>query len=243
MSLLLARAVLGQQAPASAGGITFVGSDQAGDDSDNTSTLSMSGFSVLTNDFGLLFYYSDGAGSSGVYAEVDTPSGWNLHPSFPQANTGGRDRKIWLFWQRFSSGGTAAPSLAVNNAQSRARGANMQVFRGVSTSTAFDVTPEYAFGSNDDTPSSPAVNPVTDGVALASFVGFNAGAARTVDWTDAEPAGFEIASASSSDRVWTAGAYDIVDNVSGDTGIHTWAPGGMDPADESGMVTVALRPA
>lgn len=247
MSLLAAIApILSRQvaeATAPAGGITYVGGGQAGGDSNTTTTLALSGPAVLADDFGLMSVISDAAGGTDVYADFTTPADWQLHPSFPISNTGGRDRKIWLYWRRFALAGTAAPSLVVNNGQSRARGASMMVFRGVDTVNAFDVDPAHAFGNNDDTPSSPAVNPVSNGVALASFCGFVAGAARTVDWTDAEPDGFELAYASSSDRAWLAGAYDIVDNVAGDTGIHTWAPGGMDPADESGLITVALRAA
>lgn len=220
--------------------ITYVGGDSAGGDSSTTTTLSLTLPTVSDDDFALLWYYSDGAGNTGIYAEVTTPTGWTLDST--QSNTGGRDRQTSLFWRRLVSSDSSV-DLVNSNGASRARGAILMVFRGVDATTGLDVSPQYSFGQNDTTPSSPSITPVSANGAIVSFIGFNAGASRSVTWTGTQPSGYTLGPDSSSDRAWAAGAYLLDDGAADATGALTWSPSGINSVDENGCSTVSLRAA
>lgn len=228
--------------PPAAAGITLVGSVAVGLDSSSLHTdditLTLPG-GVADDDFGVIFYFSDQGATAGVYSEITTPSGWTLQERF--TNTTGRDKMVNL-WTRKLLAADGNPVLSVSNSESKARFGLLMVFRGVDTVTPLDVTPLFSGGQNDTTPSSPELTTVTNNCCIVSFMGINCGANRTITaW--GEPAGTTLGPNVVVDRAYGAGSYDLDQGTAGATGVLTWAPTGIDAADDNADCTVALRAA
>lgn len=224
--------------PASAG-ITYLGGDAEYIASPTATAITLTLPSFATNDFAIIFYFSDDSTATDTYSDITTPSGWTQ--SFtPVSDTGGRDRKIYA-WHRKLVGGDSNPSLAVSNATYRNRAATLAVFRGVDTTTPFDATPTTSFGQNNATPNAQAITTVTDNACVAIFMGV--GSSTITTWAGGAPSGYTLGEWASGNFASAAAAYLLNAGTAGVKSPGSWTPTGADGTDEHADCTFALRAA
>lgn len=139
--------------------ITFVGSDSA-EAGSGTADMTLTLPSHQADDFAIAYGRSD----DDVPVLAISTAGWTeLDQRSP---TSDRDRSEAVFFRRFTSGSETNPTMTIDTSQEHSF--SVHVFRGVDTTTAFDATPNFQFteGTNDTTPTNPAITSATDDACL-----------------------------------------------------------------------------
>lgn len=158
----------GGGAPPSSG-ITYVGNVTDEDASGaNLSPGNVSGYAA--DDFGLCFVYGDDNGGTETAFALITASGWT--ELFQDQQTPGRSRRTAVYYKKLT-GSETAPEFT--NQEAQAFSVSYHVFRGVDTSTPFDVTFSDAThliaAQNNTLAACPAITTATDNAAVVLFQG------------------------------------------------------------------------
>ena len=147
-------------APAAAGEITYVGADADEDATGGDIALTLP--THATDDFGIIL---SGAEYGSDVQAVTVATGWTLLRS--DTTTPGRDFTTNIWYKKFTSASESNPTITTS--VSAETSASVAVFRGVDTTTAFDVTEVYASGQNDTKPQNSAITPVSDNSCLLLY--------------------------------------------------------------------------
>jgi len=219
--------------------ITYVGSAsdaQGANTNNNTPTLP----THAADDFMLAFMWCDATPTAPTTALI-TATGWtNLYQD--ELNTDGRDTSFSLWYKKATSSSETDPVFTVD--VSAVHTVQIAVFRGVDTTTPFDVTTTSNGGMNDETPPLPTITPVNDNCAIVVFGG------QSHDDLSAfgAPSGYTlnvgIDRGSGAQRGYNYGAYllDAGTAALEDPGSWTHTGNGSGLADWQN-VTIALRAA
>ncbi len=145
--------------------ITFVGSN-SGQEAANTTGITLTLPTHAADDFGIIYARADESGTVPVLS-IGSATGWTLLRNDNPID--GRDRVEYGWYKKFTSGSETNPVVNIDTAQEHS--ASVHVFRGVDTTTPFDVAEQVNSGSNDTTPVNPAITPVTANGCLILFHG------------------------------------------------------------------------
>ena len=219
--------------------ITYVGS--ASDDQGfNANNLTPTLPTHAADDFMLAFMWCDAQPTAPTTALI-TATGWtNLYQD--ELNTDGRDTSWSLWYKKATSSSETDPVFTVDT--SVVHTVQIAVFRGVDTTTPFDVTTTSNGGTNDETPPLPTITTVNDNCAIVVFGG------QSHDDLSAfgAPSGYTlnvgIDRGSGAHRGYNYGAYllDAGTAALEDPGSWTHTGNGSGVADWQN-VTIALRAA
>lgn len=149
------------------------------------------------------------------------------------------DANLWVAYKFMTSTPDGDVTLPPSSNANHAITASVHVWRGVDTSTIFDVTKTEATGINGGRPTPPAITPTTSGSIIVCAA--SAAAASTTAFTTSDLSNFQ-----------TIEFGDSISSVSG-IGSYAWSSGTFTPAQWGGNTTVtsaswcacslALRPA
>ena len=125
--------------------ITFVGSDLNQTNS-GTANLALTLPTHQADDFGIIYGRADEQGTVPVLG-IAVATGWTeLRNDNP---TSGRDRVEYIWYKKFTSSSETNPEMTTDTDQERS--VSVHVFRGVDTTTQFDVADYICwFGSKPD---------------------------------------------------------------------------------------------
>ncbi len=229
LSLLLFISVAAQAA------VTHVGG-AAGDEGANTTGITLTLPSHATDDFGVVCAFGDGDPTAPVFS-IGTATGWSTLRN--DTTVSGRQITTYVFYKKFTSASETNPVL--NTDQSDSRGVVLNVFRGVDTTTAFDVTEQYTDTENVVNPSNPAITTVTNNAAVLLCLGQSLADATTTG----APSGYTLGQSTgvTQNHRHTASAYDLDVGALGTETPGAWTNGGSDGVGDNQEYTMALRPA
>jgi hypothetical protein len=143
--------------------ITYVGGDN--DNRGATTSIQFTLPTHATDDFGIAFCYT-----TEDTATMAIDQGWSELRS--DINTTGSDYLTYIFYKKLTSGSETSPTVSYTGTGAAHAGI-LAVFRGVDTTTPFDVTEQYTFAENNSNPTCPAITPVTNNGALVLIMGNN----------------------------------------------------------------------
>lgn len=219
--------------------ITFVGSDK-GDNGANTVALTMNLPTHQADDFAVIIAYNDNQDTVATWS-ITGASGYTKHRE--DQHTGGRDRNVAIFYKKLTSSSETDPVAQISAAAFHS--ASLYVFRGVDTTTPFDVTETADDGTNDTTPVNPAITPVTDNGALLLWHGATHDDI-SVAGLPTTPSGLTLGETilgSANDHRGQIGAYKLdygsAATITPTAWTHTSSPTGV---AEWSVFSIALRP-
>jgi hypothetical protein len=187
------------------------------------SLTSLTGGSGSTAETGDLVLVAVTKGATANSAPSLTSSGYTQILSSLYSNGSSYDTNL-AFWYKFMG---STPDVTVEVAPSgnvaRAIAAAVQVFRGVDSTTIFDVTSQSDSGTGTSRPTPPAITPSTSGAIIVCAGGGSASTGST--YTASELSGFE-----------TNRGNDTQDAEIG-LGYYAWSSGTFTPAQWTGGTT------
>lgn len=233
-------------------GITFLGSKTFNSaNATSASTVSLTDLKDPSNvsatlqadDFLIMNYSSSGVGGAQTYA---APSGWTERNRVQQSGAFSYEN-LYTFYKKLT--GADANVAITAEGTNYALSVTIHAFRGVHTSTPFDVTSTTSQGNGNSNPDPPAITPSTTGAWIIVLGG---GATRpTTPGLNYNAPGDLSATTNHFRTIATAGSNG---NGQCGTGVKTnWTSGSFDPGAWSGgsnnsnsswcATTHALKPA
>ncbi|MEX0306015.1 MAG: Ig domain-containing protein [Ruegeria sp.] len=152
-----------------AGGITFVGSYSVSTESASSLVVDLDDGGVYTpqaGDFAIIYVYYNLDSEPEQDTTITVATGWNER--FDAEYSFGRDKQVACFYKHLLGSDTDA---TVNFGITTAASVSVHIFRGVDTTTPFDVARVDAEVSNDVSPDIGNIITVTDNVAIITFLG------------------------------------------------------------------------
>jgi hypothetical protein len=147
-------------AAAAGGGITYVGGD-TDEQGGNSADLDFILPTHATDDLAMIFISADGHNNNWQTFTCST-TGWTKHRQ--DDSTTSRHITSAIFYKKLTSAADTDPSVQISGSQEH--GGALMVFRGVDTTTPFDLTEAYTEGQNNATPTNDPITTVNDGCCL-----------------------------------------------------------------------------
>lgn len=139
--------------------ITHVGQDDESGASGNTTDMTFTLPTHQADDFGIII--ASYRNTLTATMAIGTATGWTQIGT-TKDTTAGDDIRSMIWYKKFTSSSETNPAVTID--LGRNRSALLHVFRGVDTTTPFDVTHTEGDGTNSATPTNPAI---TTGTANA----------------------------------------------------------------------------
>ncbi|MGI5233847.1 hypothetical protein [Actinoallomurus sp. CA-142502] len=180
-------------------------------------------------------------------APAVTVAGWSN--DVPLVRPGTSTFRMGLWSKRAVAASDSGATITVSSTVSGEIGVIARAYRGVDTTTAYDVTIGTAnSGTADATPDCPSLTPATDGAMVVDFYGM--ATTTNTNWTDwTPPSGFGTAktacSTIASVNNAAIGSADLLQATAAATGIMTATagPAASPQAHPWAAFSIALRPA
>lgn len=216
--LLLALFILASAVPAHAG-ITFFGRTNTpadnGAQTDAAERTVTPPATMLTNDYVIVYMTTNNATATAQVHSNPTTGGqtWAKSTQCVSSAAGGVTIRTSIFSARFNGTWAADPGFSTTNASASGMTLVMDVWRGVATSSEFDVAitcATYAAPGSPFDVSIAAINTVTNNsMAIGAWnnIELNTWALQTGGWTASNPT--QVRNTSGTDTTTAAGAYKI----------------------------------
>lgn len=147
--------------------ITFLGADSAAKAAGSSTAMNVTLPSHQADDFAIIVAGYRTAGGLSQTMAIGTASGWSELRN--DSVTTGDDRRTYIFYKKLTSGSETSPTVTIS-ATGGNRACVLLVYRGVDTTTAFDVTETFGSGPNDSTPTPPAITPTSNNGAFLTMM-------------------------------------------------------------------------
>lgn len=226
--------------------ITYVGGDFVdGGDTANDITPSFANCgTIAAGDFALMHCRADESGTIPDFTLSTGTTGWT--ELFDINATSGTDSVETVFYKANISASESDPTVEISISQQHA--VTLTVWRGVDTTTPFDVTwnqtNHWGDTANNQTGPNPAITTNTDGAMVVLGHGITTSSDSFANGAAGAPSGYTLSESNGGPRVSTAGAYKIVATAGTETpGVWTHTGDGIGGGSEERMFTLALKPA
>ena len=215
--------------------ITHIGQDSEQNASGNTADMTFTLPSHATDDFGII---SATVRNTGAAVAIGAASGWTELRS--DTNTTGDTTVTYIWYKKFTSASETNPTITIDLGRNRAFIGH--VFRGVDTTTPFDVTEVFTKISNASNPTNAAITTANANGCLLLTMG-NTNGELTALGVPATPAsltaGAEAFAGGSS--VDMASCYLLDYGAAGTITPTAWTNTVTSSTGEAPCYTVALR--
>jgi hypothetical protein len=162
--------------------ITQVGGTNGGAANAGAVTLTLPG-SMAVNDLIIVAYGNGDNDATNPSLTMTTAGYTNLLGSTLHGNNAGGDASLAIFYKLHNGSDTQAVCAAGGTGTDSASGAALQVFRGVDTSTPFEVTSTTATGTTGGDPNPPSISTFTEATSAVVIAGAVASATSPLTLT------------------------------------------------------------
>ena len=216
--------------------ITNVGA--ASGNSQTTGDITLTLPTHQADDFAVLVVNEVEGGNPKPSHSINTATGWTKHRT--DNGIAGTDRQTTIFYKKFTSSSETDPAVASSKEGNRC--CFVRVFRGVDTTTAFDVTETFADTQDDYDAPAPAITPTTANGALL-LVWNAAGGGIDSHGAPSTPSSMVGGESSFADSINQFDAYLLDYGSAATITPGVWGNSTSGGGPDSSNYSIALRPA